>query len=229
MGAAGLDGEAARAHRLQPLGPRLVAAVDEVQAHQLVGARERHLALPGGGDRQPRRADVGAAALHLGEDRGRRRQRHEPYRHAELAREARGEVEFRALGPAGAEVVGGGAVAGRDLEDAEDAHLLKHARPRAAGAEQPGREQRERRLPRQAARRARRGIVRGAGRARHWCRIPAAGPATGAAERWQSGRMYLTRNQAWAYAHRGFESHPLRHLLSYTAMHAASRPARRAP
>ncbi len=25
--------------------------------------------------------------------------------------------------------------------------------------------------------------------------------------------MYLTRNQAWVYAHRGFESHPLRHLF----------------
>ena len=25
--------------------------------------------------------------------------------------------------------------------------------------------------------------------------------------------MYLTRNQAWVYAHRGFESHPLRHLI----------------
>ncbi len=29
-------------------------------------------------------------------------------------------------------------------------------------------------------------------------------------ERWQSGRMYLTRNQAYAQAYRGFESHPLR-------------------
>ena len=29
-------------------------------------------------------------------------------------------------------------------------------------------------------------------------------------ERWQSGRMYLTRNQAYVSAYRGFESHPLR-------------------
>src|SRR5690606_40512135 len=29
-------------------------------------------------------------------------------------------------------------------------------------------------------------------------------------ERWQSGRMYLTRNQAYVQAYRGFESHPLR-------------------
>ena len=32
------------------------------------------------------------------------------------------------------------------------------------------------------------------------------------AERWQSGRMYLTRNQAMSQGIRGFESHPLRHL-----------------
>ena len=31
-------------------------------------------------------------------------------------------------------------------------------------------------------------------------------------ERWQSGRMYLTRNQAYVQAYRGFESHPLRQL-----------------
>jgi hypothetical protein len=30
------------------------------------------------------------------------------------------------------------------------------------------------------------------------------------AERWQSGRMYLTRNQAMSQGIRGFESHPLR-------------------
>ena len=30
-------------------------------------------------------------------------------------------------------------------------------------------------------------------------------------ERWQSGRMYLTRNQAMSQDIRGFESHPLRH------------------
>ena len=29
-------------------------------------------------------------------------------------------------------------------------------------------------------------------------------------ERWQSGRMYLTRNQAYVQTYRGFESHPLR-------------------
>ncbi len=29
-------------------------------------------------------------------------------------------------------------------------------------------------------------------------------------ERWQSGRMYLTRNQAMGRPIRGFESHPLR-------------------
>ena len=34
-------------------------------------------------------------------------------------------------------------------------------------------------------------------------------------ERWQSGRMYLTRNQAWVQIHRGFESHPLRQNLSF--------------
>ena len=33
-------------------------------------------------------------------------------------------------------------------------------------------------------------------------------------ERWQSGRMYLTRNQACVQAHRGFESHPLRQQTS---------------
>ena len=33
-------------------------------------------------------------------------------------------------------------------------------------------------------------------------------------ERWQSGRMYLTRNQAWVQIHRGFESHPLRQTTS---------------
>ena len=30
----------------------------------------------------------------------------------------------------------------------------------------------------------------------------------GAAERWQSGRMYLTRNQAYVQTYRGFESLP---------------------
>ena len=34
----------------------------------------------------------------------------------------------------------------------------------------------------------------------------------GAAERWQSGRMYLTRNQAYVQAYRGFESLPLRQV-----------------
>jgi hypothetical protein len=38
-------------------------------------------------------------------------------------------------------------------------------------------------------------------------------PAVDPAERWQSGRMYLTRNQAYVQAYRGFESHPLRHYL----------------
>ena len=31
------------------------------------------------------------------------------------------------------------------------------------------------------------------------------------AERWLRGRKHRTRNAAWAQAHRGFESHPLRH------------------
>jgi formylglycine-generating enzyme required for sulfatase activity len=31
-------------------------------------------------------------------------------------------------------------------------------------------------------------------------------------ERWQSGLTRLTRNQVWPKGHRGFESHPLRHL-----------------
>lgn len=35
----------------------------------------------------------------------------------------------------------------------------------------------------------------------------------GAAERWQSGRMYLTRNQAYVQTYRGFESLPLRHSI----------------
>ncbi len=34
---------------------------------------------------------------------------------------------------------------------------------------------------------------------------------TGVTERWQSGRMYRTRNAACLEGHRGFESHPLRH------------------
>ena len=89
-------------------------------------------------------------------------------------------------------------------------HLLEHAGTRAAGAEQGEDEDCSHRPPRHGSCRGAEGQVRGAGRNRHWCRIPAA--PTGAAERWQSGRMYLTRNQAWAYAHRGFESHPLRHL-----------------
>jgi hypothetical protein len=33
-------------------------------------------------------------------------------------------------------------------------------------------------------------------------------------EKWQSGRMYLTRNQAWWQHHRGFESHLLRQVNS---------------
>ena len=33
------------------------------------------------------------------------------------------------------------------------------------------------------------------------------------AERWQSGRMYLTRNQAYGFPYRGFESLPLRQKL----------------
>src|SRR5690606_37902048 len=33
------------------------------------------------------------------------------------------------------------------------------------------------------------------------------------ADRWQSGRMYLTRNQAYVQAYRGFESHPVRHRI----------------
>ena len=33
------------------------------------------------------------------------------------------------------------------------------------------------------------------------------------AERWLSGRKHRTRNAAWAQAHRGFESHPLRHII----------------
>jgi hypothetical protein len=33
-----------------------------------------------------------------------------------------------------------------------------------------------------------------------------------ASERWQSGRLYLTRNQACPQGYRGFESLPLRHL-----------------
>ena len=32
--------------------------------------------------------------------------------------------------------------------------------------------------------------------------------SSGAAERWQSGRMYLTRNQAYVQTYRGFESLP---------------------
>jgi hypothetical protein len=40
-------------------------------------------------------------------------------------------------------------------------------------------------------------------------------PQLHAPERWQSGRMYLTRNQAWVQIHRGFESHPLRQNLSF--------------
>ena len=37
------------------------------------------------------------------------------------------------------------------------------------------------------------------------------------AERWQSGRMYLTRNQAMSQGIRGFESHPLRQPPSRSA------------
>jgi hypothetical protein len=33
-------------------------------------------------------------------------------------------------------------------------------------------------------------------------------------ERWQSGRLYRTRNAAYGQPYRGFESHPLRHCLS---------------
>ena len=33
-------------------------------------------------------------------------------------------------------------------------------------------------------------------------------------ERWQSGRLYLTRNQAMSYGIRGFESLPLRQYLT---------------
>ncbi len=36
-------------------------------------------------------------------------------------------------------------------------------------------------------------------------------------ERWQSGRMYLTRNQAMWQRIRGFESHPLRQCCSKDA------------
>src|SRR5690606_1909270 len=35
------------------------------------------------------------------------------------------------------------------------------------------------------------------------------------ADRWQSGRMYLTRNQAYVQAYRGFESHPVRQFLLF--------------
>ena len=37
------------------------------------------------------------------------------------------------------------------------------------------------------------------------------------AERWQSGRTYRTRNAAYPRGYRGFESHPLRHLLSLSS------------
>src|SRR3984885_15256314 len=33
-------------------------------------------------------------------------------------------------------------------------------------------------------------------------------------EGWQSGRMYLTRNQAYEQSYRGFESHPFRHRIN---------------
>ena len=36
-------------------------------------------------------------------------------------------------------------------------------------------------------------------------------------ERWQSGRLYLTRNQAMSYGIRGFESLPLRQVASNQA------------
>ena len=35
----------------------------------------------------------------------------------------------------------------------------------------------------------------------------------GTQDRWQRGRMYLTRNQAYVQAYRGFESHPVRQLF----------------
>ena len=41
----------------------------------------------------------------------------------------------------------------------------------------------------------------------------AAQGAANNAERWQSGRMYLTRNQAYGFPYRGFESLPLRQKL----------------
>ena len=36
---------------------------------------------------------------------------------------------------------------------------------------------------------------------------------SGPPERWQSGRMRLTRNQVCPQGYRGFESHPLRHFI----------------
>ena len=38
--------------------------------------------------------------------------------------------------------------------------------------------------------------------------------STSAVERWQSGWMHRSWKPAWVRAHRGFESHPLRHLAS---------------
>ena len=39
----------------------------------------------------------------------------------------------------------------------------------------------------------------------------------GTQDRWQRGRMYLTRNQAYVQAYRGFESHPVRHFFNIQA------------
>jgi hypothetical protein len=46
---------------------------------------------------------------------------------------------------------------------------------------------------------------------------PAAAIIRALSERWQSGRMYLTRNQAMSQGIRGFESHPLRQSTSKQA------------
>ena len=209
---------------------RLVLAEDQVLAHLLVRRTEARVVRQADAARQAGRRDVRAMRFDLAHRIGHVRHGIHEQPHAQLRREAAGEIEFRSLRPGGAQVVGARQVARHDAQLPGTHDLLQHGRRLRAGAEQERRDDgqggfqgaassvvgRSGRLPAPAlADRSGRRLQPG----RASCRIR---PPP---ERYRSGHNGTdSKSVEGITSLRGFESLPLRHFPLNTRPDPARRP-----